>query len=34
MLRVVLPHLKSQKDGYGVPSATRVLLGPEGLLMR
>ena len=25
---------KVQKDGCGVPSAARALLGPEGLLMR
>ena len=25
---------KVPKDGCGVPSAARVLLGPEGLLMR
>ena len=25
---------KVQKDGCGVPSAARTLLGPEGLLMR
>ena len=25
---------KVKKDGYGVPSAARTLLGPEGLLMR
>ena len=25
---------KVQKDGCGVPSAARMLLGPEGLLMR
>ena len=25
---------KVQKDVFGVPSAARVLLGPEGLLMR
>ena len=25
---------KVQKDGCGIPSAARALLGPEGLLMR
>ena len=33
-LSVVLPYLKSRRISCSVPSEARVLLGPEGLLMR